>query len=370
MLLQEAYIYRKPKTILNIENAFRNIKKKYNGLYTKKELKPYLTNKYLRAKLDKELKSLANTIMDNLTKEFNFSPKSKIVIVYTKIPNMGAYMLIENLDRCNMDKFSSIINVSKDGRVRFANNKICNAQILIHTGIIFNPFFTAEMLTASLLHEIGHLFSMPFFKLFYTLEIMDAFCSDVNVSNSEEKYAKLNKFQKTLVDKYGAFATFSFIYFSPTEEREKFADKFSSYYGYSEELSKLLGKLYERSHKARYRADNPIDKALWDLKHIRFDTRPNGYPVAFNRINYLMSVIRNEINDNKDITPRNKKLLNAKIDRINKQLDKMYDTTDDSTLYTYLSNYYFNHKIGKEEDLDNKYFKLFTDYVDYRKNQY
>lgn len=370
MILQEAYIYKKPKTILTIENAFRNVKKKYDGLYTKKELKLYLTNKYLKAKLDKVLSGLATTILDNLIQEFNFSPKSNITIVYTKIPNMGAYMLSENLARCKMDKFSSVIHVSKDGRVRFASNKICNAQIVINTGIIFNPFFTAEMITASLLHEIGHLFSVPFFKLFYTLEILDAFCSDVNVGNTEEKYAKLNKFQKKIVSTYGAFSSFSFIFYSPTEEKEKFADKFASYYGYSEELSKLLGKFYIRSHKGRYRADTPLDKALWDLKHIRRDVRPSGYPVTFNRINYLMSVIRNEVNDNKDITPRNKKLLNAKIDRINNQLEKLYDTTDDSTLYTLLSNYYFTHKIGKEEDLDNKYFKLFTDYVDYRKNQY
>lgn len=366
MIFNESYVYKKPRTMLAIENSIALLKRKYDGLYQKEKLfKMYTKNKQFHNKVIADVGKMLKVLYANLLKEFNFGVKSKIAIDMTPEINMYTYNFFINPKKYSVDKFDTLITVLPDKRIRFANNKILNANITILGGLLFHQAITAEMIVAAILHEVGHIFSFPFFKLTYSLDALDNFTKIDCIADSKQRYLELSKFKRDLIDTYGNYGLYNLLLSGYTTEREKFADYFSSYYGYSEELSKLLSAFFTLTDSEKAPDTyNPLSKLLWDLDQVLYDS--NGeYPVTFNRINYSMNALRNEIDHNPNISREDKAKLNAKIDRINNRLAKMYSMDNASSLYSAIRNFYYIHKIGGNQDQDNKYNKVFNQYTDY-----
>lgn len=370
MIFTEAYVYKKPITMIAIEKAFKDFKQKYDGFhFDKEQIKKYKSDEKFNKKFHDDANRLCITIYKNIIKEFNFGLDSNVAIELTPEVNMWTTFDYIDPNKFDLSEFDKIITVLPDNRIRLSSKDILSANIQMTTGMVLDLAVTPAMCTASLLHEIGHIFSNPFFKLSFSLDMLERFTDPTDDFNkSKENYSKLSKVKLKNLKNYTNNNYDQLIYnpFNYSHESEKFADFFSSYYGYSEELAAIVGVLFDKwGEKSPKKDASVLSKIGWDLLHSIGDLSSSYYPVPYNRINFLMNALRLELKRNPNLDEKNKKLLNEKIKRITEQLKTMYAMDNANSVYSKLRNYYANTKIGKEKDVDNHINNNFEKYVDF-----
>lgn len=372
MIIQEAMVYKKPKNLLTIEKNIKKIKEKYDDQFTyvyDSDIKDFnvLIKDYTTKQFTNDYKKYLIPVLNALIDEFNFSKESNIFIRYSPYYNMTtSYYVIDtsNVDISNID---DIVKMSKDGRVKFANKNIMTTEIFIYTGMVFDSKFTAEEITATLLHEVGHAFAYPFIKLAYSLSALDMMADIDSIKDARRKYEAQNNFKKFIINSYGNFRLKASLMNFTNDEQEKFADHFSSHYGYADSLSYALLNMGDISHTMDRRDHlDEITKTLDDINTIviRMITKNHRYPEVYERIIYTTKELRTEIENNQRLSPKDKKKLKAKLDKIQAKFYKFYgNKTADSAITKYMSNKRLNDfKTGL--DLDNQIHNTFDRYSD------
>lgn len=358
-IYNEAYVFKKPKTLLAIENELRKIKDKWED---KVDLNTGdVIDKKDKPKFIADLRVLCKLSYKELVKEFNFGKNFDFFVVISDIINAwSSDFTYRNLE---LSKYKDIIEVSPDKRMRFKKRDTCNATVTFTTEIIFRKEMKPEFLVAILLHEIGHIFSFIFFKLNAELDSLQNLLFN-KLSDREliEKYNKLSKKEKRYKDNKAVdrgMDIFDDIY---SQEGEKFADHFSAYYGYGYELAQGLSILFKLG--GYMKPDGVLDTLTFDLKLAMTDLLVSNYPNTFNRLNYILNAMKRELAYNKSLTDKQKKELLEKIDNINKLNAELYNTKYARTPYGYLRNVIYSNKVNQTKDLDNRYNQLMDDYVD------
>lgn len=355
----EAYVFKKPKTLLTIEREIRLLRTKWLEACNNKEKKMDKETKLL---FKKDLGKSSSVIYKELVKEFNFGKKFDFVIEISDIINAwSSHFRYEQID---MSNYQNIIEVSSDKRMRFTNRDICNAKITFTTGILFEKEMNPEYLVAIMLHEIGHIFSFIFFKLSAELDALQNILSKkLNDKELVEKYNNYNKKEKRSADDAaidGALITFSNPY---SQEGEKFADHFAAYYGYGYELAQGLAVFFKIGGFKEPK-DGVLNKLSFDLNCILTDLLVGNYPNTFNRINFILNAMKRELEYNDSLTDKQKRELREKIKNINKLNAELYSTKYAKTPYGYLRNTIYSNKVNQTKDLDNRHNQLMDDYID------
>lgn len=355
----EAYVFKKPKTLLTIEREIRLLRTKWLEACNNKEKKMDKETKLL---FKRDLGKSSSVIYKELVKEFNFGKKFDFVIEISDVINAwSSDFRYEQIDMCN---YQNIIEVSPDKRMKFTNRNICNAKITFTTGILFEKEMNPEYLVAIMLHEIGHIFSFIFFKLSAELDALQNILSKkLNDKELIEKYNNYNKKEKRSADDNaidGALITFSNPY---SQEGEKFADHFAAYYGYGYELAQGLAVFFKIGGFKEPK-DGVLNKLSFDLNCILTDLLVGNYPNTFNRINFILNAMKRELEYNDSLTDKQKKELREKIKNINKLNAELYSSKYAKTPYGYLRNTIYSNKVNQTKDLDNRHNQLMDDYID------
>lgn len=355
----EAYVFKKPRTLLTIEIEIRKLRNKWLNKINEKT--GSTINSEDKPELIKDLRSLCKITYKELVKEFNFGKKFDFLVEIDGLVNAwSSDFTYKNLE---MSNYKNIIEVLPDKRMKFKNRNICNATVTFTTGILFNKEMKAEYLVAIMLHEIGHIFSFIFFKLNAELDSLQNFLfNQLNDQELIEKYNKLNKKEKQKVDNKAVdkgIDIFDDIY---SQEGEKFADHFAAYYGYGYELAQGLAIFFKVN--GYMKPEGILSTLTFDLNLAFTDMVVGNYPNTFNRLNYILNAMKRELEYNKSLTKKQKKELLEKIDNINKLNKELYDTKHARTPYGYLRNVIYSNKVGKTKDLDNRYNQLMDDYID------
>lgn len=355
----EAYIFKKPKTLLTIENEIRKLKNKWED---KIDLNTGdVLNKKDSSKFVSDLRSLCKISYKELVKEFNFGKKFDFLVeIDSYINAWSSDFTYRDLELSN---YKNIIEISPDKRMRFKNRDICNATVTFTTGILFNKEMKPEFLVAILLHEIGHIFSFIFFKLNAELDILQNFLfNKLNDQELIEKYNNLNKKEKRDKDNAAVEKGMDIFDDMYSQEGEKFADHFASYYGYGYELAQGLAIFFKIG--GYMKPDGVLDTLTFDLKLAITDLLVTNYPNTFNRLNYILNAMKRELKNNKSLTNKQRQELLKKIENINKLNAELYNTKYARTPYGYLRNVIYSNKVGQTKDLDNRYNQLMDDYID------
>ena len=355
----EAYVYKRPKTLLVIEDELRKLKNKWED---KIDLKTGdVIDKNDKSKFVSDLKSLCKLSYRELVKEFNFGKKFDFLIMIDSVINAwSSNFTYRDLELSN---YKNIIEVSSDKRFKFKNRDICNATTTFTTAIIFQKEMKAEYLVGIMLHEIGHIFSFIFFKLNAELNLLqNILFNKLNDQELIEKYNNLSKKEKRTKDNKAVDV--GMIYFDDiySQEGEKFADHFAAYYGYGYELAQGLALFFKLG--GYMKPEGILNTLTFDLKCALTDLMVSNYPNTFNRLNYILNAMKRELQYNKSLTNKQRKELLEKIDNINKLNAELYSTKHARTPYGYLRNVIYSNKVGKTKDLDNRYNQLMDDYAD------
>lgn len=354
----EAYVYKRPKTLLTIEDTIRQLKNKWDD---KVDLKTgTVIDKSDKSKFVSDLKSLCKIAYRELVKEFNFGTKFDFLVIIDGIANAwSSNFTYRDLELSN---YKNIIEVSPDKRIKFKNKNTCNATVTFTTGIIFQKEMKAEYLVAILLHEIGHIFSFVFFKLNAELNLLqNVLFNKLTDKELIEKYNNLSKKEKRNKDNKAVNVGMTYFDDMYSQEGEKFADHFAAYYGYGYELAQGLALFFKLG--GYMKPEGILNTLTFDLKCALTDLMVSNYPNTFNRINYILNAMKRELQYNKDLTKAQKKELLEKIDNINKLNAELYSTKHARTPYGYLRNVIYSNKVDKTKDLDNRYNQLMDDYV-------
>lgn len=357
----EAYVFKRPKTLLTIESTIRKLRNKWMNKVDQKT--GTVINKDDKPEFKKDLKTVSKIAYRELIKEFNFGNKFDFVIEISDIIN--AWSSDFEYKEIELSNYKNIIKVSPDKRMRFTNRNICNAKITFTTAILFLEEMKAEYLIAIMLHEIGHVFSFIFFKLNAELDaLQNILFNKLNDKELIEKYNnEYNKKEKRQSDANAINGGMEVFCDPFSQEGEKFADHFAAYYGYGYELSQGLA-IFFRIGGFKEPKDGVLNKISFELNLILTDLLVGNYPNTFNRINYILNAMKRELEYNDSLTPSQKKELREKIKNINKLNAELYNTKYAKTPYGYLRNVIYSNKVGQTKDLDNRYNQLMDDYVD------
>lgn len=355
----EAYVFKKPRTLLTIENEIRKIKNKWDDKIDPKT--GSTINKEDKPKLIKDLRSLCKITYRELVKEFNFGKKFDFLVEIDNIVNAwSSDFTYKNIELSN---YKNIIEISPDKRMRFKNRDICNATVTFTTAIIFNKEMKADYLVAIMLHEIGHIFSFLFFKLNAELNLLqNILFNKLTDKELVEKYNNLNKKEQRKTDSKANALGMYFFDNMDSQEGEKFADHFAAYYGYGYELAQGLALFFKIN--GYMKPEGVLNTLTFDLNLVLTDLLVNNYPNTFNRLNYILNAMKRELKYNKSLTKKQKQELLEKIDNINKLNAELYNTKHSRTPYGFLRNVIYSNKVGQTKDSDNRYNQLLDDYVD------
>lgn len=357
----EAYVFKKPKTLLTIEKEIRLLRNKWVDICNNTENKKMDTK--TKAVFKKDLGRSSGIIYKELIKEFNFGKKFDFVIEISDIINAwSSHFRYEQID---MSNYQNIIEILPDKRMRFTNRDICNAKITFTTGILFEKEMQPEFLVAIMLHEIGHIFSFIFFKLTAELDaLQNILINKLNDKELIEKYKSYNKKEKRKADDAAIRNALDGAFNNPySQEGEKFADHFAAYYGYGYELAQGLA-LFFKIGGFKEPKDGLLNKLAFDVNCVLTDLLVGNYPNTFNRLNYILNAMKRELEYNDSLTDKQKKELKEKINNINKLNAELYSTKYAKTPYGYLRNTIYSNKVNQTKDLDNRHNQLMDDYID------
>lgn len=314
--LHELYYFKKPENLKNIEKYIEDIRK----LGTDKK-----KNKTKRV-------NLLAKIITSLYKQFNFDPEfSNIELKFTKkFVCEIAYGFLNGIP----EKVDDLIDMDKKQRkFKFKPAYAPTVTIRLSTSVLFNKLMTPAMIVAALLHEIGHSFEWRLRILYYEVE---------NVESALDFLDKIN-FINLGKDKLETLAHAYNSVFSPRlshpftgsgatdwQEAESFCDQFAVLHGYGEELTAFLSWCEKEDIKwfnKKYDKKDDVTvlyKLIYDisfyLSHI-FDTRT--HPEYGERIRLITVALKAELKNNKSLSPREKKILQTKINNIDKQVNEV-----------------------------------------------
>lgn len=367
MIIQESMVYKKPATIAKIESAIKKFKDKYDEtkVNTLEGLQRLDNDPKFKNQYRKDIRDLGKVIINNIEKEFNL--QIRFNFQYSPTVNMWTTHQIMDTSKVNIDNFDNIVKTSKDGRIKFAKLGIMECDITFTAGMVNNKIFSAKEITAALLHEVGHIFAYPFIKLAYSIKALETFVDIESIRDAKEKYNARNGFIKFLTRFYGQYKLGDSIIDDFNKEHEKFADHFSAHYGYADELSgalinidKAVGNIKKKDEKSSefHKLFRDIGNLiLYGLFH---NTR---YPDLEERITYTTKELRKEIMENDKLSDKDKKALQAKLNRIDDKMNKLYGKKSGDSYYTRYRNekYMKNYQTGL--DLDNPIHKTFDDFA-------
>nr|DAM71708.1 MAG TPA: hypothetical protein [Caudoviricetes sp.] len=367
MIILESMVYKKPATILNIEKAIKKYKNKYDrtNINTWEGINRLEEDSKFQKQCRKDVRTMGNVIVDNISKEFNLS--IAFHFQWATVVNMWTSHYLMDTSKVNIDNFDTIIKTSQDGRIKFAKKGIMSCDIFFTSGMVNNKAFSAEEITAALLHEVGHIFAYPFIKLAYSIRALETFVDIESIRDAKMKYNARNAFVKFLARFYGDYKLSNTIIDSANKEHEKFADHFSAHYGYANELSgvlinidKEIGKIPNKDEESSefFKLFRDIgDIVFWGLFH---NTR---YPDLEERITYVTKELRKEIGGNNKLSSKDKKALQDKLNQIDNKMNKLYGKNAADSYYTRYRNdkYMKNYKTGL--DLDNPIHTTFDDFT-------
>lgn len=355
---QEAVITKKLKTLVDIEKRFKDIRDLFKS-----------SNEYLyealnsadKKKSDKyfsKLVSYLTAICNDLSKEFNI--KACLSVVISSTQNMVTFYEVTDASKIDPTDFKQIINITKDGRIRLADQRLIISKIQMTSAILLNPKLTPKQLTAILLHEVGHIFSIPMIKVSYYLYLLDDDKNKIHSMNDAIKI-KQKKIEDgvfgTLMEKFtNARSTMkanSSHIDSNDDVNERFADSFAAHYGYSAELAEALWTIsYKDREVPNNKKHNRIMSILVDIDQALYDFvfRPGTYPNLFDRLLYLNNEMKYELEYDPKLSVKTKKMFKKKIDALNSKLEKTYhiDENPNGGLY---SSYIHNKRKEKLKNM-------------------
>lgn len=348
--IHELYYFNKFGNLKDIEKYITEIRK----LGTDKN-----KNKNKRIKL-------LSKIITALYKQFNFDPEySNIELKFTKnFVCEIAYGFLNGIpfrvdDLIDMDK--------KKRKFKFKTGFAPSITIRLSTSVLFNKEMTPPMIVAALLHEIGHSFEWRLRILFYEVENVESaleFLRKVNIFNVSEDNLE------TIANIYNSIFSPRILHpflgsgASDWQEAESFCDQFAAMHGYGEELVSFLTvcekddiKWYNKNYDNKNDVGK-IYKLVYDisfcLSHV-FDMRT--HPEYGERMRLITVALKTELKNNKSLSPKEKKILQKKIENIDKQVNEVLKHSNTDSYEAEKSKTYDKEEYNKNmsyEDLKTR----------------
>lgn len=324
----EMYYFSKTKNLINIEKAINTFKVEWNKPKQKKE--------YYQKVYDK----LSTAIITNLYKEFGFYYKSTICLKTD--PSKFFFEVAYGVPRSYIEQpAKNVIQVDpKTKRLKFYPDAAPMIQIRLSTWVIAHPEITTGMIMGGILHEIGHIFQYSFTTLGFQLEGVK---KTLEWLDNHNLFGLKPETLERIADKIGKWKIISGDpgwEYSPSLQssrmHENFADQFAATYGYGQECAAFLTWLENNSYKTynKYTSFNPsfFGKLLIDLKDSLIKDRT--HPEYGKRIRSIIAMIENELKNNKSLTPKERKILEKKIQDIRKLAESIVKKNDRDSYLT------------------------------------
>lgn len=338
--IQESVINKRIKNLIDIEKMFGSIRKEFNTDNST------FINKCFGEKAKKTIINKAARYIKNMNesifKEFNIDINLRIIPAkYNNMMTTYRVLNVYNVDPSNLDE---VLDVSKDGRIRMVNPNLIKAKIEMTSEIVFNKSLTPKQLTAILLHEIGHIFSIPMIKIAYYLSMIDDTENNKihNMTDTKKTIENLNYLKHNYVNIYSTYKSMGSLD-DDNDMNERFADSFSSHYGYGNELVDSLLVISSNTYDMPdNRKLDRVDQLIRDAKDIMYDLflRNRSYPELFDRLLYINDEMKYELEYDATLPKDTRAKFKNKINKLNKKLEKEYyiNSDNDSLYRTYINN--------------------------------
>lgn len=317
MIIQEMYFFKPVKNLIKIEDVITEMRKvTENG---KKRLPSREINKYL------------SKIITYLYREFRFDPaESVFTLIYSDSMIFETLFGFYNGIPKDIKEFATI---DEKKQIFKFNTKYAPAiNIKVSSSMLFNEEFSPKEIVAGILHEIGHSFEWKFRIYFYELENVEKtlnFLDRINFINlGNDKLQKLSIILTKIFNNPN-YHTFNGNNENDFKEAESFCDQFATIYGYSKELASFLTsiqyysaiKIYNKDYKKE--TFGIFSKLLYNLQDGLVNLlMVKTHPEYGERIRLVIAALQGELNNNKNLTKKQRKILEDKINQINHMVEE------------------------------------------------
>lgn len=302
MIVQEAF-FGKVIALKKLEKLIDKLKDKYSSGWM---------NDIVRVHNNINKDPIIQDMIKLITDQFGF--KETMITVAKNTKYVAQVIVLDDqgsmYNKKDDKELASLIRTNEGLRFNTKKSNPPCVLIIISMGMLLSNRIASGEIVAGLLHEIGHAFSKT------TL-------SDPNFNDRVD---------------------------------EKFADNFAIMYGYGPELSSILSKsaTYRQYENLESLRKIPIVNIFLGLKSIAGSLVNRGisgnvHPTLYTRMTNTISQLEYELDNVKNLTPKQRKEIQSNIDKAKAQLNSYYADTpyaSDSLYKYYLKN--IEPSLGKE----------------------